>query len=234
MLTNPPALTPRLLTIANEITNCNCFADIGTDHAYLPVYMCITKRCNRAIASDINKGPLMRAEKTVLEYGLSDYISLRLGGGLDSLEENEADAVVIAGMGGLLIANILDNGILKLKMANKIIIQPMSSIPELREHLYNKGWKITKESLAKEDEKIYNIITIEAPDDNSVGYTPTSAELFVGKYLIENKPEYFEEYLEKQINKVRNMTDGLKLSNNAATAKKNEYYTNLLNELENM
>lgn len=233
MLTNPPVLTSRLSAVANEINTCKCFADIGTDHAYLPVYMCMTQKCEKAIASDVNKGPLMRAENTVLEYGLSDYISLRLGGGLDTLEENEADAVAIAGMGGLLIANILDSGLNKLKSTKKIVLQPMSSIPELREHLYKNGWKITKETLAKEDEKIYTIMTVTIPEENnSTDYIPTPAELFAGKYLIDNKPEFFDEFLEKKKNKLRKMIVELENSSSDASIQRLKLSEEMLSELE--
>lgn len=233
MLISPPALTPRLNAVAKEIYSCKCFSDIGTDHAYLPVYMCMTNKCETAIASDINKGPLMRAKGTVSAYGLTDRIVLRLGGGLDTLEENEADAVSIAGMGGLLIAKILDNGLSKLTSAKKIVLQPMSSIPELRSFLYKNGWKITRETLAKEDEKIYTIMTVEIPDnDNKSTYTPSNTELYIGKYLIENKPEFFNEYITKKTYKLRKMIYELKNSQSDISAKKLKLSEEILNKLE--
>ncbi len=233
MISTPPVLTPRLSAVANEIGTCKCLSDIGTDHAYLPVYMCLENKCKTAIASDINKGPLMRAEATVSSYGLSDRIALRLGGGLSVLEENEADAVSITGMGGLLIAKILNDGITKLKTAKKIVLQPMSSIPELRDYLYCNGWKIIKETLAKEDEKIYTIITIEAPERKSFdNITPSYAELFVGKYLIENKPKFFDEYLEKKLGKLHKIIKELKNSKTDTSIKKLKLSKETLAELE--
>ena len=110
MINTSPTLTPRLYTISNQIDKCKCFADIGTDHAYLPVFMCMTGKCERAIASDINEGPLKRAQNTVRQFGQEEKIQLRLGAGLDTLEENEADVIAIAGMGGIEISNILKIG----------------------------------------------------------------------------------------------------------------------------
>ena len=233
MLTSPPVLTPRLSAVANEVGNCKCFSDIGTDHAYLPVYMCLKNNCETAIASDINKGPLTRAKKTVSAYGLTERIELRLGGGLFALKENEADAVSIAGMGGLLIAKILDDGLFKLTNATKIVLQPMSSIPELRRHLYNNGWKITKEVLSKEDEKIYTIMTVETPDkNNKTIYAPSNTELYIGKYLMENKPEFFDEYLNKKTTKLRKMICELKKSQSYTSAQKIKLSEEILRELE--
>jgi tRNA (adenine22-N1)-methyltransferase len=107
MRTTAPILTPRLQQIADRIQPCACVADIGTDHAYLPVFLCMTQKAEKAIASDIRKGPLARAEATILRYGMQNRVETRLGGGADTLQVGEADCIVIAGMGGLMIAEIL-------------------------------------------------------------------------------------------------------------------------------
>lgn len=209
MTENLPLLSPRLKAIADLISPCNCFADIGTDHAYLPVYLCGIGKCRKAVASDVNKGPLKRAEKTVLEYGKYDKIDLRLGGGLETVLKDEADSVVIAGMGGLIIAKILEDGREKINDGCKIVLQPMTAVPELREYLYNNGWTVTEEHLVREDEKIYNIIEICKGES---GVVPTEAELFVGKELMKKRPENYDEYLKRRIKKLSVMIDGLKAS----------------------
>lgn len=225
-----PVLTPRLSMVAKLIPRCECFADIGTDHAYLPVYLCMENRCKLAVASDIQEGPLKRAEKTIREYGLEEIILLRLGGGLDTLSRGEADAVCIAGMGGLIIAKILEEGREKLNPDCTIILQPMTAVPELREYLNNNGWFIEGEYLAKEDDKIYNIISVKKGDVKAD--TLTEAELFIGRELIKTKPLYFAEYLEKRIKKLENMIEGLSVSKSKEAEKKLEKCRQLLTDIK--
>ena len=226
-----PPLSPRLSKIAKLIGSCRCLADIGTDHAYLPVSMCLSGRALRAIASDIRRGPLERAADTVRAYHANDKISLRLGAGLETLEPDEADAVVIAGMGGLLISNILDDGADKLSSADKIILQPMTAAPELREYLWQNRWSIEDEALAREENKIYNILSVRPPSANTPVYKPTAAELYLGKSLIENRPEHFSEYLHKKRVKLEKMLQGLGRTASAEARIKAEYCVNLLSEI---
>lgn len=211
-----PQLTPRLETVASLVPSVSLFADIGTDHAYLPVKLCLDGVCETAVASDISEGPLQRAGATVSEYGLNNRISLRLGGGLDTLDEGEADAVSIAGMGGLMIADILISGRSKLKNAKQIVIQPMSSVPEMRKLLLENGFEITAERLSKEDEKLYHIMTV-MPSEKTA--EPTISDVYIGKRLIEAMPEHFEEYTEREKRRYLAVADGLKNAKNADTEK---------------
>lgn len=225
-----PNLTPRLYTISKQIDRCKCFADIGTDHAYLPVFMCMSGKCETAIASDINEGPLKRAKNTIMQFGQEDKIQLRLGSGLDVLEKNEADVISIAGMGGIEISNILESGKSKISQSATIILQPMTSVPELRELLSESGWTVTKEMLAKEDEKIYNILSVKfegnPPRKQSV------VDLYIGKYLIDNKPEYFGEYLSLNIKKIKSALSGLELAKSAEAEMRKRYFSELLEALK--
>ena len=227
-----PPLSPRLSKIAELIGSCVCLADIGTDHAYLPVFMCLSGRAQCAIASDIRRGPLKRAADTVRAYHANDKISLRLGAGLETLAPDEADAVVIAGMGGILISNILDDSADKLSSADKIILQPMTAVPELREYLWQNRWSIESEVLAREEDKIYNILTVCPPTSDTPAYKPTAAELYLGKALIENRPEYFTEYLHKKRVKLEKMLRGLKRAASAEAHAKAEYCAKLLSEID--
>jgi len=233
MYTKPPVLTPRLLKVASLVKPCSCFADIGTDHAYLPVFLCMTGVCSTAIASDIEKGPLARAERTLNQYGLEDKIQLRLGPGLDTLNPGEADTIAISGMGGIVISNILQAGREKLTESTNLILQPMTSIPELREFLWKKGWKICRELLAKEDEKIYNIIMVSHTQSN-IEPKPTPAQLYLGRHIIENKPEHYEEYLDNHKGKIEKMIKGLEASQSEVSKNKLEYCKSLLKEIEKL
>ena len=231
-----PQLSPRLSAISESVGECKCLADIGTDHAYIPVYLCKRHKAETAIACDINPEPLRRAESTVKTYNADKLVELRLGGGLDPINPNESDAIVIAGMGGLLIANIIGSGVDKIKNANKIILQPMSAVSELREYLYSHGWRIVSESLVVEENKIYNIISVTTPvlSDNEIltsRRNPTAADVFIGKYLMENRPENFELYLQKRKDKLNKMIVGLEKSKTAESLKKLDECRNLKEEI---
>ncbi len=223
-------LSPRLVAISEITPPCSCFADIGTDHAYLPVYLCQSGICKRAVASDIVKGPVEHAQSTVSKYNLNDRISVRMGNGLSSIKEGEADVICIAGMGGLVISEILKNGRKITDNAKAVILQPMTAVSDLRKFLYNNGFCITSEYLAEDNGKIYNILSVKAAD-NEVLEAPSEGELFLGKHLIENKPPLFEKYLIQKINKLSVAISGLKKSCSTVTQDKLKIYTELYNEL---
>ncbi len=193
-----PVLTPRLKKIADMITPCDCIADIGTDHGYLPVFLCGKGKCKTAIASDVNEGPLGRAEDTISQYKMKDRISLRLGSGAETLTPGETDAIVIAGMGGLLIGELLKASPDVFAKAKQIILQPMSSIPELREELYQMGYTIVEEVLVPEEEKLYHILSvIQKPEAE----TFSRIDFLLGRCLCQNKPAYFDLFIQKEIEK---------------------------------
>ncbi len=200
-------LSPRLQAIANLIDSCQCMADIGTDHAYLPVWLCQSGRCETAIAADINQGPLDRAAATVGRFRLTDKISLRLGSGADPLTPGEADAIVIAGMGGLLIGELLKANPEVFGAAGQVLLQPMSSIPELREELDKTGYTIRQEILVPEEDKLYHILSVEQKPERS---PRTTADFILGKELCSAKPPYFLEYLNREKSRLTKKLAGLK------------------------
>lgn len=150
-------ITPRLQSIINH-THGNTVADIGTDHAYVPVRLIDEGRAKKVIASDIRKGPVDAAKRTVKKFNMTDKIDVRLGGGLSTLKENEADVIIIAGMGGILISDILEKG-RKTAVNSKLILQPMNCQYELRKYLINNGYTIENEDISVEGFKVYNLIT---------------------------------------------------------------------------
>lgn len=145
-------LTPRLEMILRNVKT-DSVADIGTDHAFIPI--ALAREGKSVIATDANIGPLKSAEKNVKKYGLE--ISLRLGNGLGPLSCGEASEIIIAGMGGELIKTIISEDFEKAK-ASRLILQPMNSQAELRQFLTESGFETVAEDLAKEDRKIYNLI----------------------------------------------------------------------------
>lgn len=150
-------LTPRLQMIANHVKN-KTIADIGTDHSYIPIHLIQNNISDRAIATDINKGPLDIARANIEKYSLSDKIELRLGGGLSTIEKNEAETVIIAGMGGEVIKNILENDKEKAYSAECLLLQPMNSQDLLRKWLSDNNFSIFEEDITTEGYKVYNLI----------------------------------------------------------------------------
>lgn len=196
-------LNPRLLKIAELVSNCESLADIGTDHGYIPIYALLKGTTKSAIASDINKGPIKRAKKNVLAFGLADKISLRVGPGLTTVEASEAETIVIAGMGGILISDILEESKKTVSLAKQLILQPMTAEKELREYLCTNDFTIEEEILVAEEEKIYNIICVSPGGRTEY----SSKELVLGRGLENTSPMLFEEYKRRILTKL-----GIKLA----------------------
>lgn len=152
-------LTPRLEAVLSGITG-RTVADIGTDHAYIPIELIRNSLADSAVACDINAGPLAIAKANVEKHLLADKIELRLGSGIKPIAGGEVETVVIAGMGGILIRDILNDDIEKAHSFKEIILQPMNAQAELREFLADSGFCITDEDLAVEGFKVYNILKV--------------------------------------------------------------------------
>lgn len=148
-------LSARMSALAALVTPGVRLADVGTDHGYIPVFLCQIGKIPSAIAMDVNGGPLQRAEAHVAEFGLGDRIKTRLSDGLEKLEPGEADCVLIAGMGGALIQRILSDGEAVLGSVEELILQPQSEVPRTRRFLREHGYRIVDEDMVEEDGKFY-------------------------------------------------------------------------------
>lgn len=179
-------LTPRLETVLSLVPDVESCCDIGTDHGYGAAALAL--RGMRVIAADINSGPLEQARKNLLRFGLEDRVELRLSDGLSAVGEGETDCAVIAGMGGELIADILQKGT---KGIRYFVLQPQSKIYELRDWLSKNGFCILKESLCREGRRYYAAILAL-----SAGGAPlTEDEKHIGPVFIRERPPLFEGYL---------------------------------------
>lgn len=155
-------LTPRLRMVANMIPDGAKLADVGTDHAYLPAALMLEGKLASAIAADLRQGPLSRARETVGEYGLNGKIGFRLCDGLAGIGDDEVNAVSIAGMGGETIAMILQAAPWTREKNVTLVLQPMSSMDELRRWLQRNGYVIAEERLAREGDTIYTAMRVQA------------------------------------------------------------------------
>lgn len=165
-------LSARMSALAALVTPGVRLADVGTDHGYIPVFLCQIGKIPSAIAMDVNGGPLQRAEAHVAEFGLGDRIKTRLSDGLEKLEPGEADCVLIAGMGGALIQRILSEGEAVLGSVEELILQPQSEVPQTRRFLREHGYRIVDEDMVEEDGKFYFLMKAHRMEDEAEGAEP--------------------------------------------------------------
>lgn len=198
-------ITPRLETIIMHV-NGKIIADIGTDHAYIPIYLIENSMADFVIASDVKEGPVSIARDNIKNHSLSDKIEVRLGSGLSVLKQGEADTIIIAGMGGILISEIIDMDI-EIAKASKLILQPMNAQYELRKYLLSHGFKITDEDISIEGHKVYNIMTVESGHQEKF---ENDFEYQIPKYL--KKHKYFKNLYDKKHREFTKVIKGLENS----------------------
>ena len=156
-------ISKRLSIVASFVPQGAVLLDVGSDHAYLPIELVESGKIERAIAGEVVVGPYQSAVKNVETHGLVDKIQVRLANGLAAFEEtDQVSTITIAGMGGRLIATILEEGLDKLSSVNRLILQPNNREDELRVWLQVHGLQIVAESILEEAGKYYEIIVVEA------------------------------------------------------------------------
>lgn len=189
-------LSARLQSIADQVPQGAIFADIGTDHAYLPVWLLLEKRIDRAIAADLREGPLSRARETAEQFGVSEKVSFRLCNGLVGIAPHEVDTIAIAGMGGETIAEILSAAPWT-KENTLLLLQPMTSFPDLRLWLQENGYQIEKEVISQEGRRLYSSLIVRG------GKMPamTAAELWVGRNVNDPLRPAFLTMMEEKLNR---------------------------------
>lgn len=186
----------RMSRIAECVPDEAVLADIGTDHGKLPVYLALKNKIKRAVAADINEMPLQKAVNNIKKNNLYDKIDTFLTDGLKGIERFSPDCVVIAGMGGELIEQILEEGTIN-KNNVKYILQPMTKEDSLRKYLCKNGYHITDEHIVKEG-KLYQIICAEYDGkEREIG----EAESYLGEINIEKAEELFGELIERIIDR---------------------------------
>ena len=220
-------LKPRLKVIADEIAGLgsqDTVIDIGTDHAYLPIWLIQQDICAYVVATDIRQGPLNKAYVNVKKTALEDRIQLVCGDGLQAVPDGLSGSVVVmAGMGGLLLSKLVLAGIDKLRDARMLILQPMNSQEVLRQELVAMGVHIGYERLVQEDRRVYNILVCHVTDPTAAPgngmfkpepYAPE--DYYIGKRHKDDERELFLRHLKFVRRKVSNRLDGLERSKDSA------------------
>ena len=213
-------LSKRLTWIISKMDECDVIMDVGTDHGYIPIELIRRNIANKVIASDINKEPLKKAKINISLEGLSNKINLRLGGGLEPLNNNEVQGILIAGMGGNLIRDILKNDISKVKNIDYLILQPAQNPEVLREYLYTGNYEVIEEDICLDEGKYYELFKVKYKENNSSKLEDIFYE--VSPILLNKKSEVFKEYLKEKIEKYKKVNNFIKDETEHALARKNE------------
>jgi tRNA (adenine22-N1)-methyltransferase len=226
---NSPTLTPRLRAAASFVRKNSVVADVGTDHAYLPIALVLEGVSKKAVASDINEGPYLRALSNVRAHSLSEKITALCTPGLDGIEKYSPTDILICGMGGELIASIIEAAPWTKNESILLVLQPMTHAESLRKYLLENGFSIIDEKIAKE-EKLYQIICAE--------YTGkvekyTELELLFGKSNIARGGELLCELISKQIDILKKIADAKTKSKKGENSNEEEKLIALMEELKN-
>lgn len=208
---NDMELSRRLQAVAGLVTAGYRVADIGTDHAYIPIHLAQSGKIPGAVAMDVNRGPLERAEENIRKHQLEDRIKTRLSDGFSALKEGEADSAVIAGMGGGLVTRILKDGGCLVRTLKECILQPQSEIEKVRAFLLEEGFLFLEENMVLDDGKYYPMMKVkppcrrkgegkskENPLERAQKQTWTEVELRYGKILLERQNPVLHEFLERE------------------------------------
>jgi tRNA (adenine22-N1)-methyltransferase len=214
-------LSRRLETIASFVPEGSAVADIGTDHGYIPIHLVQEGKAKHAIAMDVRKGPLLRAQAHIHEAGLEAHVEVRLSDGLLKLEQNEADCVVIAGMGGELIIHILEEGRGLWEGIPHWVLSPHSELDKVRRFLEEQEFFTWRETMIKEEGKFYTVMGINRTnkagekDEREISYR-------YGRSLIESKDPVLKEYLKKEEEQLEQIMSGLSESQTEASVRRME------------
>ncbi|MBE3585571.1 tRNA (adenine(22)-N(1))-methyltransferase [Desulfofundulus thermocisternus] len=221
-------LTRRLAAIAAYVPPGAVVADIGTDHALLPIYLVAKGICPKAVATELNAGPYRSARTAVHQHGLDSKIDVRRGDGLQPLSPGEAQVIVLAGLGGNTIREILAASPEVLAASRRLILQPMADEGNLRLWLVKNGWRLVDETLVEDDGRLYMVMVAE-PGPEKVS---DSFILEIGPRLVEKKHPLLPVYIHKLISEYQHILESLARSNSPRTENKFREITTRLARLQ--
>lgn len=228
-------MSNRLEIIASLVENGVGVADVGTDHAYIPIILRRSGYKGNIIGGDINEGPIEKAKRSLSEADLSDSIELVLCDGLDGIDSTKVDTIIVAGMGGDTITGILDRGLYDMpewaqRSDYKLILQPVTKPEILRFWLINNGFLITNEKQVEENGTLYQIIC--ARPGESPKYR--DAELFTGRAEQIKDSAYFDKLLYTHIRRFKSAAESLENAGKVSLVAWKTMILNMISELEEM
>jgi tRNA (adenine22-N1)-methyltransferase len=205
---NIQQLSKRLETVVSYIPQQSKIADIGSDHAYLPCYAVNKGIASFAIAGEVVKGPYLSAKKQVEDAQLTQEVEVRFGSGLEVIAPGEVDCITIAGMGGALIASILEAG--KEKLTNqRLILQPNVSSRSIRTWLMDNEWDLVGEEILEEDDKVYEILVAEKGNPRRHYSGELEKELLLGPFLIKERNDAFLKKWNQELHQWKNILNNM-------------------------
>jgi len=208
-------LSERLRMVADLAgRDIDSLADVGCDHGWLGISLLLEGHAAHVIGMDLREGPLSRARENAALYGLGEgCFETRLSDGLDRLEPGEADVIVMAGIGGVLMCRLITRGLEAAKCASKLVLSPQSHIESVRALLAAEGFAITDERMCRESGKYYTAMSVSCRGDT---YTLSDEELFFGPVLIEKGNPLFYEYVREMRDKAKKRLTEINMKNGGA------------------
>lgn len=202
-------LSNRLMTAVEFVRRGKIFADVGTDHAHLPIYLYKNKIVKKAIAADVNPMPLEIARKNISIHGAGKGVETLLSDGLERLRDYAPDDIAVFGMGGELICRIISNADWAKNKDIRFILQPMTKQEDVRRFLLSNGYSIIGEAISKDDDKFYQTICAEYSGETE---EYSEVELVLGKHNIKNGGELFLEFVKNRKEVYKSRLEGKKLA----------------------
>lgn len=208
-------ISSRLVKIIDMIPESDTVADIGTDHGYVLIELLKRGRIKSGIASDNKEMPLEKARKNAEAERVEALIDFRLGSGFETLNAGEANGAVIAGMGGILIRELMENSMEVIKEMDFILLQPAQNPEILREYLYTNQFKVVDEELVREDRRYYEYMVVKY-DPCKVTTLENHIDYTVGDLLLKRKHPLLEEYLTSKINEMKEILSKINITSDSA------------------
>ena len=221
-------LTGRLAALAAFVPQGVRLADIGTDHAYLAIELVQDNVIVSAIAGDVHAGPYKAAREHVEALGLEQRVSVRLGNGMSVLSPGEVEIIVIAGMGGQTIIEILNNNPEVTRTVKRLILQPMVATASVRHWLEDNGWYLVNERLVEDEGRLYEIVVAEQGD--ALACEPVLYD--IGRILWNDKPDLLILHIDQLITQTKRVLGEMAISKNARNSLKYVEYKERLEQLE--
>lgn len=218
-------LSKRMQSVADMIQPCDAVGDIGCDHAFVSIYLVEQHRAKRVIASDVRRGPITIAKRNIEAMNLSDQIEIRMGDGLDTIVPGEVNAIVLAGMGGMLMIDILERGEAVVARCDQLVLQPQSDIEKVRRYLAEKGYHLADEQMLIDAGKYYNLLDVRVhemvqKDEYDCSKLADDWCYMYGGILLRKKDPVLRSWLVKQRDTTAGLINSLSGKNTENAAKR--------------